>query len=108
MPRKVKIPWLDYQGQDTGQILACKTTHSIGSLLCALEQAVQLRQQRHPEVATSPEEDALLAIMALQREVNNGGYHQFFFNSSCEYALIVVAALESIGCQTTAELTHRA
>jgi hypothetical protein len=61
-----------------------------------------------PDVATTPEEHTLLAIMALQREVNNGGYHQFFSNSSCEYALTVVPALESIGCDATAALTQKA
>ncbi len=108
MARKDKIPWLDYTGQDTGQILACKGTHRIDSLLCALEQAIELRQNRSPEVATTLEERTLLAIMALQREVNNGGYRQFFVNSSREYTLTVVPALEGIGCHTTAALTQRA
>ena len=108
MARKSKIPWLEYTGQDTTQILECKDTHRIDSLLCALEQAIQLRQDRIPDVATTPEEQTLLAIMALQREVNNGGYHQFFVNSSCKYALTVVPALERIGCATTAALAQRA
>src|SRR5205814_3011233 len=59
-------------------------------------------------IVTTQEEHTLLAIMALQREVNNGGYHQFFFNSSCQYALTVVPALESIGCDATTALTQRA
>jgi hypothetical protein len=108
MAKETKIPWLDYTGQDTQQILACKSTHRIDSLLCALEQAIELRQNRFPGVAATPEEQALLAIMALQREVNNGGYHQFFANSSCRYALTVVPALESIGCAAAAALTQRA
>jgi hypothetical protein len=108
MARKSKIPWLEYTGQNTDQILACKGTHRVDSLLCAFEQAIQLRQERMPDAATTPEEDTLLAIMVLQREVNNGGYHQFFVNSSCKYALTVVPALESIGCETTASLTQRA
>src|SRR5271155_1269179 len=102
MARKGKVPWLDYAGQDTAEILACKGTHRIDSLLHALEQAIQLRQDRNPEAATTPEEHTLLAIMALEREVNNGGYRQFFVNSSCQYALTVVPALESIGCDATA------
>jgi hypothetical protein len=108
MPRENKIPWLDYAGQDTAQILACKDTHRIDSLLCALEQAIQLRQDRMPDAANTPEEHTLLAIMALQREVNNGGYHQFFGNSSRRYALTVVPALVSIGCDTIAALTQKA
>jgi hypothetical protein len=108
MPRKNKIPWLDYAGQDTAQILACKGTHRIDSLLCALEEAIELRQNRMPDVEATPEEHTLLAIMALEREVNNGGYHQFFANSSRKYALTVVPALESIGCHTTGALTQKA
>src|SRR2546430_12552301 len=100
MARKNKIPGLDYTGQDTTQILACKGTHRIDSLLSALEQAIELRQKQIPAVATTPEEETLLAVMALQREVNNGGYHQFFVNSSRKYAVTVVPALESIGCST--------
>ncbi len=97
MARKNKIPWLDYTGQDTAQILACKD-----------EQAIELRQKRMPNMATTPEEHTLLAIMALEREVNNGGYQQFFVNSSRKYALAVVPTLESIGCDATAALTQRA
>ncbi len=108
MARKSKIPWLDYTGQDTAHILACKSTHRIDSLLCALEQAIQLRATRMPEVSPTPEELTLLAIMALQREVNNGGYHQFFVNSSRQYALPVVLALTSIGCEAAAALTQKA
>lgn len=108
MARKNKIPWLDYTGQDTAEILACKETHRIDSLLCAFEQAIGLRHARNPELATTPEEHTLLSIMALKREVNNGGYHQFFVNSSRQYALTIVSALETIGCDTTAALTQKA
>ena len=108
MIRKEKTPWLDYTGQDTAQILACKGTHRIDSLLCVFEEAIQLRQKQKPAVATTPEENTLLAIMALQREVNNGGYGQFFTNSSRKYASTVVPALESIGCAATAALTQSA
>jgi Domain of unknown function (DUF4375) len=108
MARKSKIPWLDYEGQNTAEILACRATHRVDSLLCALEQALLLRQERNPSTAITPEEQSLLAIMALQREVNNGGYHQFFVNSSCEYALMVVPALQSVSCDATAALTQKA
>lgn len=108
MSRTNKLPWFNYRGQDTAEILAHKETHRIDSLLCALEAGIQLRQGRFPTLMTTPEEHALLAVMALEREVNNGGYHQFFANSSCKYAPIIVAALESIGCVATATLTQRA
>ncbi len=42
---------------------------------------------------------------ALEREVNNGDYRQFFDNSSGEYAGVVVEALQAIGCPKTAAMT---
>jgi hypothetical protein len=46
--------------------------------------------------------------MALDREANNGGYDQFFVNSSRKYASTIVGALERTGCHATAALTQRA
>jgi hypothetical protein len=43
--------------------------------------------------------------MALQREVNNGGYDQFFVNSSRKYAPKIVNALQRIGCDAVAAIT---
>ena len=44
----------------------------------------------------------------LEREVNNGGFQQFFFNSSGNNADETVAALASIGAHNTAELLRLA
>lgn len=44
----------------------------------------------------------------LEREVNNGGFHQFFFNSSGDNADETVAALESVGAHNAAELLRQA
>jgi hypothetical protein len=44
----------------------------------------------------------------LEREVNNGGFHQFFFNSSGEFAHETLESLKEIGAQTTAEWIRRA
>jgi hypothetical protein len=52
-------------------------------------------------------EISVLAIEALEREVNNGGYHQFFLNTP-KYAEHVVPALRRIGCTRTADVTQRA
>src|SRR5258708_3135222 len=103
-----ELPWLTYSGQTTLEIIACKNTHRIDSLLCAFEEGIQLRQSRHGKGGRTPEERILLGIMALTREVNNGGYHQFFVNSSRQYAPTIVPALQRIGCHATAALTEKA
>jgi hypothetical protein len=98
-----KLPWLDYTGQTTAELLACKETHRIDSLLCAFEQAIQAKGETITE-----EETLVLAVKALDREVNNGGYSQFFVNSSRRYAPIIADCLRRIGCTATFEITTRA
>ena len=46
--------------------------------------------------------------MALDREVNNGGYHQFFLNSSRRFAAVILDYLGRIGCTATAAIARRA
>jgi hypothetical protein len=50
----------------------------------------------------------VLALMALRREVNNGGYDQFFRNSSRQFAPAVVDDLERIGCRRISKITQMA
>ena len=102
------LPWLEYSGQTASEIIACKETHQVDSLLRALEDGIQLRQSRNGQEGTSVEEVVLLAIRALDREVNNGGYNQFFLNSSHQYTAIIVDACNVIGCEATASVTAKA
>ena len=44
------------------------------------------------------------SIWALESEVNNGGFSQYFLNSSCETASSVSEALETIGAPKTADI----
>ena len=48
------------------------------------------------------------SIWALESEVNNGGFSQYFANLSSETAGFVTEALEAIGAPTTAEICRRA
>ncbi len=54
------------------------------------------------------EERIVFAVEALEREVNNGGYCQFFGNSSREFAPSIADALLRIGCPGTARITRKA
>lgn len=53
-------------------------------------------------------EKVVLFIENLEREVNNGGFSQFFWNSSGDYAQETLAALKSIGANKTAEIVSKA
>ncbi len=103
-----KLPWLDYIGQTTPELLACKSSHRIDSLLRAFEEGIQAKRARKVGGRATVEEDLVLAVMGLDREVNNGGYHQFFFNSTRKFVTKIVACLLRIECAATAAITERA
>lgn len=56
----------------------------------------------------SEAEQTVYCLDALEREINNGGFDQFFFNSSGDTALETIAALERLGAKHTAGLVRRA
>src|SRR6202035_5656818 len=89
-------------------LLALEHEYRIDSLVCAFEEALLKRSFRDGVLAINDEERVVLAVEALEREVNNGGYSLFFENSTREFAPIIVQALVRIGCPRTAEITQRA
>lgn len=93
-----------YKGESTDELIAYEDKYRIDSLVLAFEQAID---QKRSSSAISKEESYILAIEALEREVNNGGYHQFFLNTS-EFSPIVVDALLEVGCLKTATITQKA
>jgi hypothetical protein len=48
------------------------------------------------------------AIWAVESEVNNGGFSQYFLNGSGESTPFVVEALETVGAPKTADICKRA
>jgi hypothetical protein len=101
-------PNIEYTGQTTPELLACKDSHSIVSLLFAFEWGIQAKARRIGEAALTEEERLVLAVLALDREVNNGGYDQFFRNSSRRFTPVVVHSLQRLGRAEAAILTERA
>ena len=102
------IKWLDrFNGESFDELVALEGTHRIDSLVLAFEQAMDQKAARVGENRLTAEERVILAVEALEREVNNGGYGQFFVNTP-EYAPIIVDALHRIGCPKVAKITDRA
>jgi hypothetical protein len=93
-------PLKAYDGQTTDELLSLEGKCRTDSLVIAFEQAVDQKAARLGETSLANEERVILAVEALEREVNNGGYAQFFQNSSREYASMIVNALRRIGCTT--------
>jgi hypothetical protein len=98
----MKQPFLEsYGGQTIQQLIAMKDSYRIDSLVLAVEQALGSK----PEPELSEPERVVLAVEAMEREVNNGGYEQFFGNSSREFTGFLVRALELIGCPKCAAIS---
>ena len=103
------LKWLDsYAGQTIEELLALAGEYRVDSLLVALEEALNQKAEEAGEQDLSDEERIVLAVEALEREVNNGGYGQFFLNSSGQYTPIIVDSLLRIGCPETANITSGA
>jgi hypothetical protein len=103
------LKWLEgYNGETTDELIGMEGRCRTDSLVVAFEQAIEQKSVRVGDDRLTIEERVILAVEALEREVNNGGYDQFFINSSRGYAPIIVDALRRIGCPRTAEITQRA
>ena len=91
-----------YSGQTTDELLALEDNYRVDSIVLAFEEAL-LQSDRQ----LSREERYVLALEALEREVNNGGYLQFFTNASAHTG-IIETALHAIDCPVIAQTTREA
>jgi hypothetical protein len=95
-------------GQTVEQLFSLEGKSRIDTLVLAFEQAISQKAERTSNRGLSYPERVVLAVEALEREVNNGGYDQFFTNSSREFAPIIVESLKRIGCKKAASITQKA
>ncbi|ENM5926838.1 DMP19 family protein [Vibrio mimicus] len=58
--------------------------------------------------ALSEKEQAIYTIWWLEAEVNNGGFHQYFWNSAGDNAAVALKSLKDIGATQTASLLQQA
>jgi len=93
-----------YGGQTVDGLIALESGYRLDSLVLAFEQALYRKREKHP---LSQAELDILAVESMEREVNNGGYHQFFLNTS-EFGSILPAALQRIGCPVAAKISSDA
>jgi hypothetical protein len=101
------LPSLEvYAGESADELMAHEGRYRIDSLVAAFDSAILCKQASRRLLSTT--ERVVLAVEALEREVNNGGYEQFFSNSSKQYAATIVEALVQIGCPRCADITRAA
>ncbi len=74
-----------------------------------MDQYIAEKCEYGDNMETLNEEQRILYItQALEMEVNNGGFAQFFFNSSGMFANELVSSFEKIGAIKTAEICKKA
>ncbi len=100
--------FVGYSGETTNELLSYPAWSQHDSLVRAFEEGLQRKVSRSGPRALSQEERTVLAVRALDREVNNGGYHQFFCNSSKQFVPEIVQSLSLIGCMRTVKITQKA
>jgi hypothetical protein len=102
--------WLPkYSGETTRELIAMENSFRKDSIVMAFEQGLHQKAFRIGDIGRlTNEERIVLAIEALEREINNGGYVQFLQNTEAELVAEVVAALDRIGRDDLARLTQRA
>lgn len=103
-----ELKWFDaYSGETIDQLLSLEGQYRIDSLVVAIEQAIGQKAARQGDASLTAEERIVLAVEALESEVNNGGYSQYFENRP-EFAPIIVESLLRIECPKTAEICKQA
>ena len=56
----------------------------------------------------SEPERVFVAVWTLEADVNNGGFDQYYVNSSGDYAWFAPQALRAVGAEKTAEIVEQA
>ena len=77
-------------------------------ILIGLSESENTKLGKEAFAIQSPPQKVFSAIWAVESEVNNGGFAQYFSNDSAESASFVVQALETIGASRTANICNRA
>jgi hypothetical protein len=103
------LGWLDgYTGQSVDELLSYEGTDQAHSILFALETAIDEKLKSTGPIKATGVEAIIQSVLALDREVNNGGYDQYFRNDSRKYAPSVVNHLVILGRTEIADITQRA
>ncbi len=81
---------------------------SKNNILISLSESDKTQFGKQDFESQSTPQRVFSSIWALESEVNNGGFSQYFLNDSCETAAFAAEALETIGAPRTADICRRA
>jgi len=81
-------------------------TEAEAFLIALSGQLLPITNERFSDLSAS--ERVFILVWEVEAEVNNGGFHQFFFNAAGNRASVTAAALRTIGAERTASIVDRA
>jgi len=88
------------------QIVELESEFRIDSLVCAIESIIIQKDDSGDDINEA--ELVVLAVEAMEREVNNGGFAQFFSNDSWRFTPYLVSCLNVIGAQQAEQIAEEA
>jgi hypothetical protein len=101
-PRFRELRALDLQALDDAQLAAAVYEHVLHHVLHDLDNELEL------VTALSPAVRAVYVTTLLDNEVFNGGFNQFFWNSTGQFALLALEGLDLFGASEHAAITRTA
>jgi hypothetical protein len=95
-------------GKTTDEILSHDGSNEVSKVLGALQYRIGQKADARGERSLTDTERKLLAANEVDAEVNNGGFDQYFSNSSGDSAEAALAGLKEMGAAGAAALLERA
>jgi hypothetical protein len=80
---------------------------SKNNILISLSESDKTQFGKQDFASQSTPQRVFSSVWAVEAEVNNGGFSQYFLNDSCETAVFVAEALDTIGAPRTADICRR-
>lgn len=100
--------FIGYSGETAEELLSYPPQTQHRALVEGFREGIQAKVTRKGERALTKEEGVVLTVTALEQEVNNGGFDQFFRNASRMYVSRLEDSLLIIRCIRIAKLAKKA
>jgi hypothetical protein len=81
---------------------------SKNNILIGLSESDKTQFGKQDFATQSTPQQVFSSVWAVEAEVNNGGFSQYFLNDSCATAVFVAKALDTISAPRTADICRRA
>ncbi len=103
----MSIEWFENKaGLGVAEIVSLEGQYRLDSLVAAVDAALSVKEASG--AALNEEQRTILAVEALERDVNNGGFAHFFGDASWKHVPVLVKSLERVGSKEALGLVKEA